>query len=179
MDNELSRIPPHSIEAEQSVLGGILLDNSAYLKIAGLLRDEDFYRQDHQLIFRAISDMANNNQPLDVVTVSEWMKGRFVTSGYHKQAFFDIVGGLAYLGDLAKDTPSAANIVSYANMVRNYSLKRDVIRLGSELVSEGFKKGSDDQTLSNLLELAVSRAFEMEQKKQAAKKGFYPHETRC
>jgi replicative DNA helicase len=89
-----------------------------------LLSDTDFYRQDHQLIFRAMAEMAENNQAIDVLTVSEWMKGRFVKRGNQQQSFFDIVGGLAYLGDLAKDTPSAANIAAYANMVSNYSLKR-------------------------------------------------------
>ncbi len=172
MDNELSRSQPHSIEAEQSVLGGILLDNTAQQKIAGLLRDSDFYRDDHQLIFRAMADMASEHKPIDVLTVSEWMKGRFVTTGHHPRSFFDIIGGLAYLGTLAKDTPSAANIVTYAMMVRNYALKREVIQLGSELVSQGFKEGCDERSLAKLLEFAVSRSFRLEQKKEAAKKGF-------
>ncbi len=71
MNNDSPRILPYSIEAEQSVLGGILLDNPSYLTITGLLGDHDFYREDHQLIFRAIKDMAVDNQPIDVVTVSE------------------------------------------------------------------------------------------------------------
>ncbi len=75
------RIPPHSIEAEQSVIGGILLDNQSYLYIAGLLSDTDFYREDHQLIFQAMAEMAENNQAIDVLTVSEWMKGRFINQG--------------------------------------------------------------------------------------------------
>jgi replicative DNA helicase len=126
--NDISlRIPPHSIEAEQSVLGGILLDNPSYLSIAGLLNDDDFYREDHQLIFRAMKDMASDQQALDVLTVSEWMKGRFLDRGSDKRSFFDVIGGLAYLGDLAKDTPSSANIAGYAKIVRTYALKRKII----------------------------------------------------
>jgi replicative DNA helicase len=142
------RIPPHSIEAEQSVIGGILLDNQSYIPIAELLSDTDFYREDHQLIFRSMADMAENNEAIDVLTVSEWMKGRFVKRGNHQQSFFDIIGGLAYLGDLAKDTPSSANIVAYANMVSNYSLKRQVIHFALELVNQGFAKGSDNAELT-------------------------------
>ena len=118
MSDDFPRVPPYSIVAEQSVLGGILLDNPSYTTIAGLVNDHDFYREDHQLIFRALKDMAIDNQALDVVTVSEWMRGRFLGEGSAKRSFFDAVGGLAYLGDLAKDTPSSAKIV------RHYSLKR-------------------------------------------------------
>ena len=82
------RVPPHSIEAEQSVIGGILLENKAYLRVTDLLTDGDFYRDDHQLIYRALADMAAENKPLDVITVSEWMKGRFINSGtYHQRSF--------------------------------------------------------------------------------------------
>ncbi len=173
--NDMSpRIPPHSIAAEQSVLGGILLDNPSYLTIAGLLNDHDFYREDHQLIFRAMKDMAADNQALDVITVSEWMQGRFLDSGIDKRSFFDIIGGLAYLGDLAKDTPSSANIANYAKIVRNYALKRQLIQLCSSSMEQAFEKGSDDATLSALLETAATGLFSLEQQKQAASKGFTP-----
>jgi replicative DNA helicase len=168
------RIPPHSIEAEQSVIGGILLDNQSYIPIAELLSDTDFYREDHQLIFRSMADMAENNEAIDVLTVSEWMKGRFVKRGNHQQSFFDIIGGLAYLGDLAKDTPSSANIVAYANMVSNYSLKRQVIHFALELVNQGFAKGSDNAELTELLEFMVASAFALEQKKMAINNDFTP-----
>ncbi len=169
------RIPPHSIEAEQSVIGGILLDNQSYIPIAERLSDTDFYREDHQLIFRSMADMAANNEPIDVLTVSEWMKGRFVNEGkQHQQSFFDVIGGLAYLGDLAKDTPSAANIVAYANMVSNYSLKRQVIRFALELVNQSFSQGSDNAELTQLLEFMVASAFALEQKKATLNNDFIP-----
>ncbi len=145
------RIPPHSIEAEQSVLGGILLENKAYLKVANLLTDNDFYRDDHQLIFRALADMAADHQPLDVITVSEWMKGRFIDNGYHKRSFFEIVGGLCYLGDLAKDTPSSANIIAYANIVRHYSIRRQTLAFATQLSEKAFEKSSDETDITALL----------------------------
>ncbi len=171
--NDLSpRILPHSIEAEQSVLGGILLDNPSYLTIAALVSDDDFYRQDHQLIFRAMKDMAADQQAIDVLTVSEWMKGRLDQGS--KRSFFDIIGGLAYLGDLAKDTPSSANIAQYAKIVRTYSLKRQIISLTNTLQTQAFQHGSDETALTQLLEQATSGFFNLEQLKAAAKQGFTP-----
>ena len=171
--NDMSpRIPPHSIEAEQSVIGGILLDNPSYLTIAGLLHDDDFYRHDHQLIFRAMKDMAADQQAIDVLTVSEWMKGRLDQGS--KRSFFDIIGGLAYLGDLAKDTPSSANIAGYAAIVRTYSLKRKIITLTNTLQTQAFQHGSDETALTQLLEQATSGFFNLEQQKAATKQGFTP-----
>jgi len=174
MDDDYPRVPPHSIVAEQSVLGGILLDNPSYITIAGLINDHDFYREDHQLIFRAMKDMAADNQALDVVTVSEWMKGRFLGENSAKRSFFDVIGGLAYLGDLAKDTPSSANIAHYANIVRNYALKRQLIQLFSTGIEHAFEQSNDDQTLAALFETAASGIFNLEQKKEAHRKGFTP-----
>jgi replicative DNA helicase len=176
MNDTSPRILPHSIEAEQSVLGGILLDPPSYLTIAGLLNDHDFYRDDHQLIFRAMKDMAEDRQAIDVVTVSEWMKGRFLNAdcASAKRSFFDIIGGLAYLGDLAKDTPSSANIAHYAKIVRNYALKRKIISLTNTLQTQAFKHGSDETALTQLLEQATSGFFTLEQQKAAAKQGFTP-----
>jgi replicative DNA helicase len=165
------RVPPHSIEAEQSVIGGILLANSAYLKVAGLVSDADFYRDDHQLIFRALSDMAADNKPIDVVTVSEWMKGRVMDNAYDRRSFLEVIGGLAYLGDLAKDTPSSANIVSYAQIVQHYSLKRQVIHLTTALQDEAFQQGSDAETINHLLNSGAAGFFALEQHQQAASQG--------
>lgn len=150
------------------------MDNASYLTIAGLLSDHDFYRHDHQLIFCAMHDMATDNKPLDVLTVSEWMKGRFINpqNSHDQRTFFDEIGGLAYLGDLAKDTPSSANVLAYAKIVRNYSLKRALIQLCTQSIEQAFTKGSDDETITCLFETAASRLFSLEQKKEAANKGF-------
>jgi replicative DNA helicase len=110
--------------------------------------------------------MAADNQPLDVLTVSEWMKGRFIDNGYHKRSFFEVIGGLSYLADLARDTPSSANIVAYANIVRHYSIRRQTLAFARKLSEKAFEKGSDEDEISALLEFAVSGAFELDHSKQ-------------
>jgi replicative DNA helicase len=99
------RTPPHSIEAEQAVLGGLLLDTSAWDQVADMVRTHDFYRPDHRLVFDAITALASNGKPCDVITVSEQLQ---------KLGELDNAGGLAYLGTLARDTPTAANVRAYA-----------------------------------------------------------------
>ena len=94
------KVPPHSVEAEQSLLGGLMLDNSAWDKIADLIVDSDFYRKDHRLIFAAISALAEDSHPCDVVTVSEFLDNR---------SELESAGGLEYLATLANETPGAAN----------------------------------------------------------------------
>ena len=103
------RIPPHSIEAESSVLGGLLIDNSAWDRVGDLLTDNDFYRYEHTLIFSAIGGLINGNKPADVITVYEQLQGL----GKAEE-----IGGLPYLNSLAQYVPSAANIRRYAEIVR-------------------------------------------------------------
>ena len=103
------RIPPHSIEAESSVLGGLLIDNSAWDRVGDLLTDNDFYRYEHKLIFSAIGGLINGNKPADVITVYEQLQGL----GKAEE-----IGGLPYLNSLAQYVPSAANIRRYAEIVR-------------------------------------------------------------
>ena len=95
------KVPPHSIEAEQSVLGGLLLNNKAWDLIADRVLEQDFYRQDHRTVFQAVAALGEKGDPFDVITLSEWLKER---------GELDKAGGLAYLGRLANETPSAANI---------------------------------------------------------------------
>ena len=118
------KVPPHSLEAEQSVIGGLMLDNRAWDDIADIINEQDFYRHDHALILRSINALAENEQPYDVVTVSEWLGAR---------GELDSIGGLAYLSILANDTPTAVNIKAYANIVREYSILRSLIRVGNEI----------------------------------------------
>jgi replicative DNA helicase len=107
------KVPPHSTEAEQSVLGGLMLDNAAWDRIADTLNEADFYRRDHRLIFSAVHALADSSQPFDIVTLSEYLTSR---------AELEEAGGLGYLGDLAHNTPSAANILAYAGIVRERSV---------------------------------------------------------
>ena len=153
VDFESIKIPPHSIEAEQSVLGGLMLENSAWDQIADRVIEEDFYRHDHRLIFRSIADLAETNKPLDVITLSEWLKQR----GEIQDA-----GGLAYLGTLAKDTPSAANIRAYADIVREKSVLRQLISVGTHIADSAFN--SRDRPSKDLLDEAEQRVFHIAEK---------------
>src|SRR5665213_3579085 len=110
--------PPHSVEAEQSVLGALLIDGTAWDQVADVVRAEDFYRPDHRLIFDAFAELVMAGRPGDVITVSEQLErhGRLVYAG-----------GLAYLGTLARDTPTAANARTYASIVRERALLRRLV----------------------------------------------------
>jgi replicative DNA helicase len=116
------KIPPHSIEAEQAVLGGLMLDNNAWDLVVDKISEQDFYRQDHRIIYQAINSLTLQDCPIDVITVSESLE---------RAGQIDNIGGLAYLGQLAKNTPSAANIVAYADIVKERSVLRQLIEVGS------------------------------------------------
>jgi len=130
-DPELStlRVPPHSIESESSLLGGLLLDNSAWDRVGDLLLDGDFYRNEHKLIYAAIGSLVNSNQAADIVTVYALLQ---------KQKKSEEAGGLTYLNSLAQYIPSAANIRRYAEIVRERSILRKLVRVGDEIATAGF-----------------------------------------
>jgi replicative DNA helicase len=144
------RTPPHSIEAEQAVLGGLMLDVSAWDQVADMVRTHDFYRPDHGLIFDAISALAGNGKPVDVVTVSEQLT---------RLGELDNAGGLAYLGTLARDTPTAANVRAYAELVRERSLLRQLITAGTEIVGSVFN--TEGHTARELVDKAEQKVFEI------------------
>lgn len=131
---------PYSVEAEQAVLGGLMLDNMGWDKVADVITEEDFYRRDHRLIFSAISHLANAGQPCDAVTLSEWLD---------KQNELDNVGGLSYLGSLANNTPTAANIKAYAEIVRERSTQRQLIQAANTIIAK--VHNPKDQATSDLL----------------------------
>jgi len=147
---EALKVPPHSIEAEQSVLGGLMLDNRAWDQVADRINAEDFYRPDHRLIFRAIADLADQNKPMDAVTVSEWLERNQELAN---------AGGLAYLAALVKDTPSAANIVAYADIVRERSVVRQLLQVTTEIANAAYRP--EGRSASDLLDLAESKVFEI------------------
>ncbi len=142
--------PPHSIEAEQAVLGGLLLDPVAWDNVADVVRESDFYRPDHRLIFGAIGSLAGDGKPCDAVTVCEFLE---------RNGNLEAAGGLAYLGSVARDTPTAANVRSYAEIVRERSLLRQLISAGSEIASAVFN--NDGQTARELVDKAEQRVFEI------------------
>lgn len=142
------RVPPQSIEAEQAVLGGLMLAPEAYDTVSDGLTERDFYRRDHQLIFRAVRELAEKNRPFDAVTLGEW----FESNG---QA--ELVAGGSYLIELASTTPSAANIKAYAEIVRDKSVLRHLIEVGTEIVNDGFQPDGRDS--SEILAKAEQEVF--------------------
>ena len=142
------RVPPHSIEAEQSVLGGLLLDNAAFDKIADLVSESDFYRDEHQRIFRQISRLLERGKPADAVTVAESLD----LAGQASET-----GGLAYLGELAVNTPSASNIRRYAEIVRERAILRQLVTAGDEIAGSAFNPLGRDA--KQLLDEAEARVF--------------------
>ncbi|MFF7707653.1 replicative DNA helicase [Pseudomonas sp. NPDC007930] len=144
------KVPPHSIEAEQAVLGGLMLDNNAYERVLDQVSDGDFYRHDHRLIYRAIAKLAEQNQPFDVVTLSEQLD----KEGHSSQA-----GGLAYLGELAKNTPSVANIKAYAQIVRERATLRQLITISSDIADSAFNP--EGRNATELLDEAERQIFQI------------------
>jgi replicative DNA helicase len=123
------KVPPHSLEAEQAVLGGLMLDNEAWDQVADRISESDFYRLDHRTIYRTMSDLVLQSKPLDIITVSEFLE---------RSKDLESVGGFAYLGGLAKNTPSAANIAAYADIVRERSVLRQLVEVGSNITESAF-----------------------------------------
>jgi replicative DNA helicase len=155
------KVAPHSIEAEQSVIGGLMLDNVAWDKLADLVTEGDFYRRDHRLIFSAISRLAAHSDPFDVVTLSEQLD---------KQGLLNDAGGLAYLGMLAKNTPSAANITAYAKIVRERSVLRQLISVGNDISGSAYH--TEGRSTEELLDNAERQVFEIAEQGSRGKKGF-------
>ncbi len=166
VDTTTLKIPPHSVEAEQSVLGGLMLDSSAWDRVADRVSETDFYRHDHGLIFAAIRGLADTSKPLDVVTVSEAL----ATRDELEQA-----GGLAYLGELANNTPSAANIGAYADIVRERAVLREMIRAGHDIAEAAFKP--EGRTAQDLVDAAERRVFEIAERGSREQGGFQPVKT--
>ncbi len=154
-------VTPHSIEAEQSVLGGLMLDNTAWDKIADIVNEDDFYRRDHRRIFHAIAHQVEQQDPTDVVTLSDWLD---------KRKELDAIGGLTYLGQLAKNTPSAANIVTYAQIVREKSVLRQLISVSNEISSSCYQ--TEGRKSEQLLDNAEKLVFEIAEKGAKGRKSF-------
>ena len=155
------RVPPHSIEAEQSVLGGLLLDNAAWDRIADFISAEDFYRYDHRLIFQTIVKLVNSSRPADVITVYEALSGL---------GRADEVGGLAYLNALAQNTPSAANIRRYAEIVRDRGVLRQLITVADEISGTAFNPQGKE--VKQMLDEAESKIFAIAEEGARGTQGF-------
>ncbi len=158
---EFIKLPPHSVEAEQSVLGGLLLDNAAWDKIADMIGESDFYRSDHRLIYRHISKLVSNSRPADVITVSESLESTKELDG---------IGGLAYLGALSQNTPTAANIRRYAEIVRDRAVMRKLAEVGTEIAETAYNPMGKEA--GQLLDEAESKVFAISEEGARGKQGF-------
>lgn len=140
--------PPHSAEAEQSIIGGLMLENQVWDKVNTKLCEADFYRTEHRILYRAITELANKNQPFDVVTLLDTLK-----TNHH----LDDAGGEAYLFELANNTPSVANVSAYADIVREKSVQRQLIGVATEIADSAYNPGHRE--VSELLDFAESKVF--------------------
>ena len=158
---EALKLPPYSLEAEQSVLGGLLLDNSAWEKIADAVSDADFYRADHRQIYRHISVLIEGNKPADALTVAESLE---------RSGKLEEVGGQAYLGSLAVNTPSAANIRRYAEIVRERAIMRRLAEVGTEITESVFSPLG--RSAKELLDNAEKQVFAIAEAGARGQQGF-------
>lgn len=155
------KIPPHSVEAEQSVIGGLLLENEALDKVADILSAKDFYRHDHKTIFEHISRLIELNRPADIVTVAESLENKAELSG---------VGGIAYLGALAQSTPTAANIRRYAEIVHERAVMRQLVVVGSGIAESAYAPNGRDA--QQLLDEAEAKIFQIAEGGKRSTEGF-------
>ena len=160
------RVPPHSIEAEASVLGGLLLDNSAWDRIGDLVSAHDFYRADHRIIFEPIAKLIDGGRPADVVTVFESLQslGRA-----------DEVGGVAYLNTLAHETPSAANIRRYAEIVRDRAILRHLVSVSDQIATQALNPAGKETR--QILDEAESQIFQIGEAGSRTSGGFQDFHT--
>jgi replicative DNA helicase len=147
IEDTLRRVPPQSLDAEQSVLGGILLDNTALDRLAEVLQPEDFYREAHRKVFRGMRRLSERSEPVDLITLSEELRGRGELAD---------VGGAAYLGELAERVPTAANILQYARIVRDKAILRGLITTATGIAARGYDPGQD---VKDLVERAEQEIF--------------------
>jgi replicative DNA helicase len=155
------KIPPHSIEAEQAVLGGLLINNSVWEHVSERVSEDDFYRKDHRAIFRAISQLDDEGQPFDVVTVAEWLDN-------HQQ--LDDAGGLTYLAAIAERTPGVSNVKAYADIVRKRSVLRQLIQATNTISENIFNP--EGQTNEQILDLAEKTVFEIAEKESKGRRNY-------
>ena len=153
LEDNLRKVPPQNLEAESSVLGGILLENDAVNIVLELLRPEDFYRESHRKVFRAMIELTDRSEPVDLITLSEYLKSR---------GELDAVGGSAYLASLADFVPTAANIAYYARIVREKSILRSLIRTATDIATRAYEEQGN---VEEFLDTAEKVIFDISEKK--------------
>lgn len=155
------KVPPHSIEAEQAVLGSLMIDNQRWDRVAETITDRDFYSRHHQLIFAEMQNLASKSTPIDLITLSESLESKDILTD---------VGGFAYLAELSKNTPSAINVVAYTEIIRQQAILRELISATNEIADNAYTtEGRDSE---EILDLAETKIFQIAE--QRAKQGVGP-----
>jgi len=157
---EKLKVPPHSIEAEQAVLGSMLIDPESWDKVSELVTDAEFYNRSHQIVFKAILDLLAQSQPVDLITVSELLENNDQ---------LEDAGGFAYLGELARNTPSSANVTAYAKIIRERAITRELIGVANEIAEVGYNPEGRDS--ADILDMAESKVFEIAERRTGASEG--------
>ena len=157
---ENSRIPPHDIEAEQAIIGSMLLDKDAVIVALEVLKEDDFYREDNKAIYRGIVNLYNRSEAIDIITV----KAELLSLG-----LLDSVGGLDYLASLTEKVPTTANVEMYVKIVEEKALLRNLIKMANEIISLGYDTTQD---VIDIMDMAEKKVFEVSQNKN--QKGYTP-----
>ncbi len=160
MEDLLGRVPPHNIEAEQSVLGAILIDGESIPVVTELLKPDDFYRQDHREIFEAVLDLFERDKPVDIISVKEQLGIR---------GTLDSVGGIEYLSNVVDMVPTTANVKHYARIIEEKSILRRIIKASSEIINAGFEASEE---VSIIIDQAQKKIFDVIQRR--SNQGFFP-----
>src|SRR3989338_498862 len=149
------KLPPQNIEAEQSVLGGILLENEALNEIVDTLRSDDFYRRSHQIIFDALTHLSDKSEPADLITLTEYLKSK---------NNLESIGGSVYLATLVSGVPTASNIKAYAKIVKEKSILRHLIKVASDITSRGYEDSADVEEFLYYAEASLFEVTDAQQK---------------
>ena len=161
--NALQNVPPQNLEAEQSLLGSVLLENEALFKVLEIIKKDDFYRESNRQIYQAMIDLYEKNEPTDLITVTEVLK---------RKNKLDEVGGASYLADLLENIPTAANIEYYAKIIRQKSILRNLIHSATEIVS---KATTAEENVEDILDFSEKTIFQISE--EQTKQSFYPLKT--
>lgn len=150
---DISRIPPHSVESEQSILGSIILDKDAIITVAETIVPGDFYKEAHKIIYESMLSLNSNNEPIDLITLIEELR---------KEGHLDNVGGISYLTSLSTIVPTTSNVKYYANIVKEKSVMRQLIKASNEIINLGYDASTDVQ---EILDKAEKNIFDISQEK--------------
>ncbi len=150
---DISRIPPHSVESEQSILGSILLDKDAIITVSETIRPSDFYKEAHKIIYESMLKLSNKNEPIDLITLTEELK---------KQGHLDNVGGISYITSLSTIVPTTSNVKYYADIVKEKSVLRQLIKASNDIINLGYENSTK---VEEVLEKAEKRIFDISQEK--------------